>query len=62
MQAFLQAALHTFVVNRFDNGGILLVCFYVGASRRKFVYTALAVFILFSGMDAIGFYSILNRF
>lgn len=32
----------------------LLVCFYVGASRRKFVYTALAVFILFSGMDAIG--------
>ena len=32
----------------------LLVCFYVGAARRKYVYTALIVFILFSGMDAIG--------
>lgn len=32
----------------------LLVCFYVGASRKRFIYTALLVFIFFSGMDAIG--------
>lgn len=40
----------------------LLVLFYIGKGRKKAVYIAFAVFVLFSGMDAVGAITVPQKF